>query len=85
MMQEMTTVTKSKRPYMILEAVEFLQLGHRAQPAVQAVEVKQQARLVKLSIPPMLVSLFTNFSTRFQLPTSSLNFNILCFLKKMYL
>ena len=56
MMQEMTTVTSSKRPYMILEAVEFLQLGHRAQPAVQAVEVKQQARLVKLSIPPMLVS-----------------------------
>ena len=74
MMQEMTTVTKSKRPYMILEAVEFLQLGQRAHPAVQAVEVKQQARLVKLSIPPMLVSLFTNFSTRFQLPTSSLNY-----------
>ena len=56
MMQEMMTVTSSKRPYMILEAVEFLQLGHRAHPAVQAVEVKQQARLVKLSIPPMLVS-----------------------------
>merc|ERR1719270_2367301 len=79
------TVTRSKRQYMILEAVEFLQLGHRAQPAVQAVEVKQQARLVKLSIPPMLVSFFTNISIRFQLPTSSLNYSILCFLKKMYL
>ena len=40
---------------MILEPVEFLQLGHSAQPAVQAVEVKQQARLVRLMIPPILV------------------------------
>merc|ERR550517_850541 len=40
---------------MILEPVEFLQLGHRAQPAVQAVEVKQQARLVRLMIPPILI------------------------------
>jgi len=38
---------------MILEPVEFLQLGQRAQPAVQAVEVKQQARLVRLMIPPI--------------------------------
>jgi len=38
---------------MILEAVEFLQLGQRAQPAVHAVEVKQQAKLVKLKIPPI--------------------------------
>ena len=57
MMQEMMTVTRSRRPYMILEAVEFLQLGQRAHPAVQAVEVKQHAKLVKLSIPPMLESL----------------------------
>ena len=53
-MQEMMTVTRSRRPYMILEAVEFLQLGQRAHPAVQAVEVKQQARLVRLRIPPMV-------------------------------
>jgi hypothetical protein len=31
-----------------------LQLGQRAQPAVQAVDVKQQARLVRLRIPPIL-------------------------------
>jgi len=39
---------------MILDAVEFLQLGHRAHPAVQAVLVKQQARLVRLKIPPIV-------------------------------
>lgn len=39
---------------MIRDAVEFLQLGHRAHPAVQAVLVKQQARLVKLKIPPIV-------------------------------
>ena len=42
---------------MIREPVEFLQLGQRAQPAVQAVEVKQQARLVRLNIPPILTPL----------------------------
>jgi hypothetical protein len=31
-----------------------LQLGQRAHPAVQAVDVKQQARLVRLRIPPIL-------------------------------
>ena len=54
MMQEMTRVTSSSNPYMILEPVEFLQLGQSAQPAVQAVLVKQQAREVRLSIPPIL-------------------------------
>merc|ERR1719347_584949 len=54
MMQDMTTVTSSKKPYIILDAVEFLQLGHKAHPAVQAVEVKQQAKLVRLKIPPIL-------------------------------
>jgi len=53
MRQDMRTVTRSRRPYMILLAVEFLQLGQRAQPAVHAVLVKQQARLVKLRIPPI--------------------------------
>ena len=53
MMQEMTRVTSSS-PYMILEPVEFLQLGQSAQPAVQAVLVKQQASEVRLSIPPIL-------------------------------
>merc|ERR1719182_94398 len=51
MRQDIRTVTRSRRPYMILLAVEFLQLGQRAQPAVHAVLVKQQARLVKLRIP----------------------------------
>ena len=55
MRQARTTVTRRRRPYIILEPVEFLQLGQRAQPAVQAVEVKQQARLVRLMIPPILV------------------------------
>jgi len=50
----MRTVTRRRRPYMILDAVEFLQLGQRAHPAVQAVLVKQQARLVKLKIPPIV-------------------------------
>ena len=54
MMQEMTRVTSSSSPYMILEPVEFLQLGQSAQPAVQAVLVKQQASEVRLSIPPIL-------------------------------
>ena len=54
MMQEMTSVTSSSSPYMILEPVEFLQLGQSAQPAVQAVLVKQQASEVRLSIPPIL-------------------------------
>ena len=54
MMQEMTRVTSSSSPYMIREPVEFLQLGQRAQPAVQAVLVKQQASEVRLSIPPIL-------------------------------
>ena len=54
MMQEMMTVTSNNKPYMILEAVEFLQLGQRAHPAVQAVEVKQHAKLVRLRIPPIL-------------------------------
>jgi len=40
---------------MILDAVELLQFGQRAQPAVQAVDVKQHARLVKLNIPPILL------------------------------
>ena len=31
-----------------------LQFGHSAHPAVQAVEVKQQARLVRLKTPPIL-------------------------------
>jgi hypothetical protein len=53
MRQDMRTVTRRRRPYMILLAVEFLQLGQRAQPAVHAVLVKQQARLVKLRIPPI--------------------------------
>ena len=53
-MQEMTRVTSSSSPYMILEPVEFLQLGQSAQPAVQAVLVKQQASEVRLSIPPIL-------------------------------
>jgi len=53
MRQDKITVTRSRSPYMILEAVEFLQLGQRAQPAVHAVEVKQQAKLVKLKIPPI--------------------------------
>jgi hypothetical protein len=53
MRQDIRTVTRSRRPYMILLAVEFLQLGQRAQPAVHAVLVKQQARLVKLRIPPI--------------------------------
>ena len=55
MRQARTSVRRRRRPYMILEPVEFLQLGHSAQPAVQAVEVKQQARLVRLMIPPILV------------------------------
>jgi len=50
----MRTVTRRRRPYMILDAVEFLQLGQSAHPAVQAVLVKQQARLVKLKIPPIV-------------------------------
>jgi len=50
----MRTVTRRRRPYMILDAVEFLQLGQNAHPAVQAVLVKQQARLVKLKIPPIV-------------------------------
>lgn len=54
MMHDITTVTRSKKPYIILDAVEFLQLGHKAHPAVHAVEVKQQAKLVKLNIPPIL-------------------------------
>ena len=53
MRQDKTTVTRSSSPYMILDAVEFLQLGQRAHPAVQAVEVKQHAKLVKLKIPPI--------------------------------
>ena len=56
MMQEMMTVTSNNKPYMILEAVEFLQLGQRAHPAVQAVEVKQHAKLVRLIIPPILIT-----------------------------
>jgi len=52
--QEITTVTRRRRPYIMRLAVEFLQLGHSAQPAVHAVLVKQQARLVRLSTPPIL-------------------------------
>jgi hypothetical protein len=58
------TGLRTKRRYRIvswyrLEALDknsclTLQLGQSAQPAVQAVEVKQQARLVRLSIPPIL-------------------------------
>jgi len=51
---------------MILLAVEFLQLGQRAQPAVHAVLVKQQARLVKLRIPPILL-LYQHLSLTFLL------------------
>ena len=54
MMQEMTRVTSSSSPYMIRDPVELLQLGQSAQPAVQAVLVKQQASEVRLSIPPIL-------------------------------
>lgn len=64
MRQEMITVTRSRNPYMIREAVEFLQLGQRAQPAVHAVEVKQQARLVKLNIPPIFQSFYKYLQDR---------------------
>merc|ERR1719187_1715428 len=49
----MTTVRRRRRPYIRREAVELLQLGQRAHPAVQAVEVAQQARLVRLKMPPL--------------------------------
>merc|ERR1719334_1691602 len=49
----MRTVRSRRSPYITREAVEFLQLGQRAHPAVQAVLVKQQARLVRLKTPPI--------------------------------
>ena len=46
----------SKQREMIKALFKVGHLGQRAQPAVQAVLVKQQAKLVKLRIPPILLT-----------------------------
>lgn len=54
MMQDTMRVTKSRVAYISLAMVELLQKPeHKLQPAEQAAEVKQQAKLLKLNTPPI--------------------------------
>lgn len=48
------------------EAVVFLQLGQRAHPAVHAVDVKQQAKLVRLNTPPMIQQILNPFDVKYE-------------------
>ena len=52
--QDMTAVNRSTKAYMNLASAAFPQeLGHTAQVVLTHVPVIQQARLLKLSIPPI--------------------------------
>ena len=54
MMQDMTAVKRSTRAYMNLARAALAQeLGHTAHVVLTQVPVMQQARLLKLSTPPI--------------------------------
>lgn len=56
-MQDMTAVKRSTRAYMNLARAALAQeLGHTAHVVLTQVPVMQQARLLKLSTPPIFVS-----------------------------
>ena len=71
MMQDITAVKRSTRAYMNLARAALAQeLGHTAHVVLTQVPVMQQARLLKLSTPPifysnmLLVELFKLFLTK---------------------
>ena len=56
MMQDMTAVKRSTRAYINLARAAFAQeLGHTAHVVLTQVPVMQQARLLKLSTPPIFI------------------------------
>ena len=56
MMQDMTAVKRSTRAYMNLAKAALAQeLGHTAHVVLTQVPVMQQARLLKLSTPPIFI------------------------------
>jgi len=61
MTQDMTAVRRSTRAYMNLASAAFPQeLGHTAHVVLTHVPVIQQARLLKLSIPPIFFQIFSS-------------------------
>ena len=62
MIQEITAVKRSTRAYINFARDAFPQeFGHTAQVVLTQVPVIQQARLLKLSTPPILFKILHNF------------------------